>query len=416
MVASLCLAACAVSKIIGFDLPQTRLATDLATVGGEKIQLFIYLIAIPVLGLCFYQRRGLAFPSTAGVGFVALILFAAASTTWSAYPQTSLLRFAQAFSVPILIVLTVDVLGWRNELTILSTVLALAVVLDYVFVALFPAAKHLTDEIDPALVGTWRGVHTHKNVAGGVLAATILIQIDLLRRRFSSGTLLLLIAAIFFLAMTASKTSIAAAGFCVAVYIILPAIYRARAAHLLASLVLICVLTACVAFISAYGDELLAWATERDRFTGRGLLWSMSLHHIWEQPLTGVGFGSFWRVGPAGPSFGFPMADGWSAMAFNGHNGYLDAAAALGLPGLFLVVTVYVVRPWRAATAALAAGVAEGRILTTLIVFLLFHNLFETSFLNGGSELWFVANVVTFCAIAAAKEVNSRPGSDRRAS
>ena len=79
-------------------------------------------------------------------------------------------------------------------------------------------------------------------------------------------------------------------------------------------------------------------------FTGRRQIWEFTLSNIAVRPLQGWGFGAFWRTSH---TLYTSDADTWVPAAAHAHNAYLDTALTLGIPGLFLLILVYIVVPLR---------------------------------------------------------------------
>ena len=72
-----------------------------------------------------------------------------------------------------------------------------------------PTAVHLPGEVDPGLVGDWRGLYGQKNTAGAVCAMTALLFLFTRNGRYNWIGWLVAAAAMGFLVMTRSKTSLA---------------------------------------------------------------------------------------------------------------------------------------------------------------------------------------------------------------
>ena len=133
-------------------------------------------------------------------------------------------------------------------------------------------------------------------------------------------------------------------------------------------------------------------ATGRDMTsTDRTLIWTDMLNDTKASALFGVGVGAFW-VGPIGYDK-YPMPN-WSARTpawrpEEGHNGYIDVYAELGVSGLLLILLVIV--------AGLAGAISEiqnnflyGSLRLTLLFSIIINNITETSFLRGEHGLWFL--------------------------
>jgi O-antigen ligase len=110
---------------------------------------------------------------------------------------------------------------------------------------------------------------------------------------------------------------------------------------------------------------------------------------------TGYGFEAFWG---SSSIQNLPEGMEWAATASHSHNGYLDAALAMGLPGLALLIAVLVIAPLRNFHAADRGG-NNGPLLMALLriwLFGLYLSSMESFFLNRADPLWFTFLVAVF--------------------
>jgi O-antigen ligase len=80
-------------------------------------------------------------------------------------------------------------------------------------------------------------------------------------------------------------------------------------------------------------------------FTGRTEIWQVLLFYTSLKPITGAGFQSFWQLNTDSPALRYGGT--WLNTAFYGHQGYLDLAAAIGIPGIILALGFVIWRPLR---------------------------------------------------------------------
>jgi exopolysaccharide production protein ExoQ len=122
--------------------------------------------------------------------------------------------------------------------------------------------------------------------------------------------------------------------------------------------------------------DVSVFITGDPTFTGRTDIWSFAFDRIAERPLFGYGFHSFWQIGDVSPALRGPP--GFLHVAPNGHNGYIDLMLQVGFLGfaLFLVLLLAVAgrvsrlidaKPWL------------GLFCTSLLVFVILHNLLEST-------------------------------------
>ena len=78
-------------------------------------------------------------------------------------------------------------------------------------------------------------------------------------------------------------------------------------------------------------------------FTGRTDIWQFVSEHVPQRPLTGYGFADV--LGHPEVVYGMGGDEVWANTAGHAHNGYLDLALTIGIPGAALVTLWLVVLP-----------------------------------------------------------------------
>ena len=305
------------------------------------------------------------------------------SLAWAIAPGVALRRLLLTTMVIWTIFLTVDHLGFDATLKTIRAALVGVLVANFAAVALWPSVGiHLTDVTgDPGLVGDWRGVTTHKNFAGAVSAFTVLL-FTLESGGISRWLRLATIAASgFFLVMSGSKTSMGilmVAMGCGLAY----RFYRPHHRVWLAPAFTVAGVAAFVAIQSSW-ERLQAAMDNPYALTGRAQIWPVMTDFISDHWLLGSGYGSFWNIGAASPVYRY--GSGWVSELASGHNGYLDALAQVGVPGLTLIVWAMLLLPTARLIFTRRISSAHGSLLLALIVFCAGHNLTESSLLDRDS-------------------------------
>jgi O-antigen ligase len=88
----------------------------------------------------------------------------------------------------------------------------------------------------------------------------------------------------------------------------------------------------------------------------------------------------------------------WTATAAHSHNGYLDTALGIGLPGLALLIVVLVIAPLRNFHVADRSG-NDGPLTMLLLriwLFGLYLSSLESFFLDRADPLWFTFLMAVF--------------------
>ena len=250
------------------------------------------------------------------------------------------------------IVCVLAVLCLPRDADSFSTALAVTggavLVLSYAGLVLLPdVAMHSAfNTNEPEHAGLWRGIFSHKNVAGPVMARFVFAGIYLMRRRwFISGGLIAL-AALFFVAHTGSKTATALVPL-VVLLVTLPGIFglRSAASLVIGGMILFFFLITLGTVLFEPLATLFKEISPDPTFTGRTAIWQYAIRHIAEQPWTGYGFESFWST-PVVTEAEAPYYLDWDIRgAVHGHNGYIDIALSMGLPALACTIIVLIILP-----------------------------------------------------------------------
>lgn len=336
--------------------------------------------------------------------FVMLIAWCAASVFWAIAPEIAARRFALTLIVTAVAILAVTRLGVDDTLEAIRQALGAILVIDFLAVAFLAGAVHPVGEADPALPGLWRGLHGHKNTAGGIMAVTFIVFYFHAWSGRSWASALMALGAAVFLYKTGSKTSLAFVPLALACgHLVLVASRSLAAAAVTATGGALIGLGA--GWIDVNADRIVGYLDDPTSFTGRNQIWPVLLTYAQDHPALGSGFGSFWSVGPNTPLTAY--ASGWLETVAHGHNGYLDILAQTGAPGLFLAVAALVVWPLASLRHPRSAGPAAANrsLFAALIVFFAAHNLLETSYLDRDNPLWLLTMLVMACLFAL------RPGS-----
>ncbi len=395
-------------SIMGLE-PFVQRSTDLSGAAqGDTLRQMLHLMAF---GFTLVTQRLLTRPeklSTVPLSFVLLLAFCALSVVWAIEPSVSMRRFALTAIIAVQVFVAVHYAGIELTQTMLRAALILLIFASYLVVLLMPQSGiHQPGEIDQALVGNWRGITAQKNQIGSLCAISILIFL------FSPARVKLwlkwgfILATAFFLYKSQSKTSMGVLFVALAAggtYYFFPRSWRT----LLAPMGI--VLLGMVLFLSlgVFSEQIAEYMSDPTALTGRTQIWPPLIDYIGKNPWTGAGFGSFWMVGAASPIGTY--VDNWVAELGNGHNGYLDAAAQLGLGGAALAVFAVFIGPiWRILSSRTIDS-RLGAMVFAILVFVILHNLTETTLLDRDAPLWVITLFAVALGLEGAKVSNGRDG------
>jgi exopolysaccharide production protein ExoQ len=354
---------------------------------GDLARQVCYLIVLAAILAGAYRMRGIDALSALPVVLVVLLAWCGLSAMWSAEPGITVRRAGLAAVLVVSAMLSVEVVGAARTLVLWRWLLLAVLLVNLLSIHFIPQAVHLVGESDPQLVGDWRGLYGHKNIAGSVGAMTAIIFLmspsrTILRKAFDVAVAA---AAAFFTAMTHSKSSLGI----LVVAIVAGGIYRLawrkdidRVMAVVAGAVLA---TAALAFAIADQNAVMRLFEDPEQFTGRTEIWKGEIAYILDHPLLGAGFGTFSGTGGVSPLHDY--VTGWVAEARHGHNGYLQLLVTTGAIGFALAFAALIVSP-AVAFWERRGEIATKALLFALFVFLVLHNLMETDFLEGDGVTW----------------------------
>jgi O-antigen ligase len=332
-------------------------------------------------------------------GFMLLAAWIFATVILSLDPNTSIRRFVLTACVIVVAAAMMLLPKSQNELMRWFSIAALTLLaVCYLGILLTPNLSiHLaTDVQEPALAGNWRGVFGHKNMAAAVMAILLFLGIYIVRSgAWLSGAAIIGLASLFLL-YSAGKSSLT---LCFAVLLLtsLTSVVRSfwlRAVMLLTPLLLLNMLSVGTVVNEGLADIAKMLPLDSS-FTGRTGIWTFALQALQLRLPTGYGFAAFWGNGAIRD---LPEGMEWAALVSHSHNGYLDTALAMGLPGLALLIAVLVIAPLRNFHAADRGG-NNGPLAMALLriwLFGLYLSSMESFFLDRADPLWFTFLVAVF--------------------
>lgn len=279
-------------------------------------------------------------------------------------------------------------------------------------VAMPAVAIHQPGEMEAQHAGLWRGLFTHKNIAGPIMANLSFAGIYLWRRGWRGAGGLMFVLAMIFVFNTGSKTAaatVALAAFLVA----FPGLFGAR---LLVPVLV--VLTFCVMAISTLGivfigpvKHIASVLAPDLTYTGRTTLWEFTGEMIAQRPWTGYGFENFWLTDTVRET-DHPFDREWDiGGAVHSHNGYLDVAIAMGLPALAAAMVAFVVVPLRdyLRVPLYRENVLLADFFMMVVAFTLFNAFLESFFFRRADPVWmFFVMAVFGLRLAARFRVHTR--------
>jgi exopolysaccharide production protein ExoQ len=337
---------------------------------------------------------------------VAALAWCWLSVTWSIAPQVALVRIVLTTMVIWVVFTSVRHLGYARALATIRIVLAIVLLLNYATLLLYPdismthTSRYWSDS-------QWLGMMTHKNHAGALCAFTALLFLFDVDRRWRVPFAGIALAATTFLGFTVSRTAVfcgaaalLAGGLIVARHRTIGIMLQDRRARLLRAggYGLATLFLAMILYFTVREDAFLSLMADPEALSRRTVIWRQLVQTYVEQPLSGIGFGSYWTgANDLGAAAG---QVGWQGKLTQGHNGILDLLVQIGLPGLVLVFLATVVWPIRQIARLIGPLPRPSALMTALLVLCLGSNLAESGLLERDS-LWNVLLMLTLALTAA---------------
>ncbi len=356
---------------------------------GDSIRQILYLASLATIGLAAFDKRGIRALFGVPLPLAMLLIWCCASALWAAAPGVTFRRAGLEFVVVASAILSVDTLGFERSLKLLRNVLALVLIANWISIPIVPQAVHLPGEMDPSLVGNWRGMFFHKNIAGSTTALSAVIFLYYAIERKSLPDLALFAGAVVFTIMTHSKSSIGL----LPVAIFLGSVYRLAwrrdIDRVIVSVVVGLVVIAGIT-LAVIDSDVIARALENpDEFTGRAEIWQGEIAFIRDHLLLGSGFGTFADTGAASPLRDYVSAV-WVLNISHGHNAYLQLFVTIGGIGFVLAMIAFVIQPFGVFVRMKPEALTLAAPLFTIFAFMVLHNMLESDFLEGDGPAWVI--------------------------
>ena len=244
---------------------------------------------------------------------------------------------------------------------------------------------------EPDHAGLWRGIYSHKNVAGAVIGALFFFGVYLMRSKMVWIGLAISALSVIFVLNTGSKTATGLLPL-VTFIVIFGRLLGGR--KLLAFGVFMAIIV--MAFLtlgtilSPTLDSIVQWAAPGTTYTGRMDLWRFALE-VWNgHEWTGFGLNAFWQTEVvAGTERNFELS--WDPRGSpNAHNGYLDIAISMGIPGLVIAVFMLVIQPLfdYARIGRDPESTRLGDTLLMILTYLLLNSFLESFLFERANPIW----------------------------
>jgi O-antigen ligase len=376
---------------------------------GNVIRQAVFLGAFVLIALAAVRAHGFRALNCLPPLFAALLLWCALSASWASSPDVVFRRAVLETIIAMSAMLGVASVGNPRSLALLRGVLGAVLVINWLSIPFIQNAVHLPGELDPRLVGDWRGLYFHKNIAGSVSALTAILFFFQAWKSRPLLNALFSLAAVAFTVMTASKSSLGLLPVALAAGCIYRFAWRRGIDRAILSAALLLAVILAGAVLASWSGDLAHALADPTQLTGRTAIWQGEIGFIRDHLLLGSGFGSFSDTGAASLLHNY-VADAWVLNISQGHNAYLEILVTIGAVGFVLALLVFVAVPARAFWRMGLANLDERAVLFAIFVFMIAHNFLESDFLGGDDPAWIVFLLMLAMLRTGAPKSASTPG------
>jgi exopolysaccharide production protein ExoQ len=362
-------------------------ARDAASAAGDATRQIAFLGTFGLIAFGALRQRGVQVLRAVPPMIVLLLLWCFLTALWNDEPDVVTRRAVLATIFVLSMLFVVDTLGAERTIRLWRNVMIAIIAADIVSVVLVHNAVHQADDLEASLAGAWRGLHSHKNMAGSVAASAVALFFYSALETRRRTDIVLCVASFVFLVMTRSKSSLGllpvamAAGW----------LYRIAMRNTLDRTI---AAVAAALFVLGFGllialewQVLASFLEDPQHFTGRSAIWQAEFAYIRDHPLVGAGFGSFGNTGMRSPIYQYVGA-GWVSQIGEGHSGYLEMLVTLGGIGFAVGMIGLIVVPFLSFWRKDRAASNTNALLFTLFVFDVLHNFMESDFVQVTSAQW----------------------------
>lgn len=385
----------------------------LAAQAGSAGRQFFYFALFGIVTTVVFYMRGLKNLHAISYAYLIACIWCLLSATWAIDPSISIRRSLGMVVVLASMAFSIEILGAQKTVRIMYIFLAAMVVASIVTaslasIPLFSFAVHPANELDPELVGTWKGVFRHKNVTGAVMAYATIIFFHHSWRRRSWLDIVLCLGAVLVLAKTHSKTSLGWVGISLMFSYIL---YRCRVGNpskrILFWYGLILLVATAGMLVAMNWDLVYAYFSDYETLSGRVAIWASIMPYIREHFLLGSGYGSFYAIGEASPMLRLGVNKVVAGVGHS-HSGYFEILLTTGIIGLILALVALVFLPFYRFWTSSERDIPLASMGAGVWFFGVVQNFTEAQFFAPDKESW--SFVVVFILVMHTRFVAAKRG------
>jgi exopolysaccharide production protein ExoQ len=309
-----------------------------------------------------------------------VILFSAG---WSSAPELTLTRTIPLIGTSLFGLYFCVCYSAKQQLNLLGWAFGLVLILSLLFVIALPqygimAGYH---------AGAWRGVYSHKNVLGGMMAISsmtfLLLAMGASRKRWLFG--LGLATSIFLLVMSRSSTPSISLAFTLIVFFAVLHLQGKSTLRVLAISISLPVVLGIGVAAALQAEAVVSFIGKDLTLTGRTYLWVGAWDLILRRPWLGYGYNALWNDWDSESAVVW-QAVGWAAPGT--HNGFLELFLGLGLLGVLIFGWHFLTHLFYNFAIARRPLAPEYYLPLLILLFTLFSNITEAPLLSRNTLYW----------------------------
>ncbi len=382
----------------------------LGTVEGSLFQQLLWPIIVLFVAACVANRWTAVYRQF-DMTFFLFMSWALLTTIFAIAPGVSIRRYIFMLLVVVGVLIAVSSISDQRQLwRALLLCFAITTIYALFYAIVIPRyGLHQALGPEPQLAGLWRGQFAHKNVAAPLFALMIL-TIWRLRNQLSWWyTCSLLPLQAGFLWLTGGKTAIYLT---IPIYLLTEFVTRSRNTIAIWAAVICPLAIANFVTLGSVSNDTARYFASKivgdASFTGRTEIWQVLLYYTSLKPITGAGFQSFWQLSTDSPALQY--GGSWLNTAFYGHQGYLDLAATVGIPGVILALGFVIWRPLRDICAYRDRTNPFFAVYVTMWLMPLYLAVTESNLFDKSDPSWVMMLIGMACLRRMVVEQDKAPG------
>lgn len=344
-----------------------------------------------------WRWKQLLYVATRDIPWLLLTVISIASIFWSAAPQVTLTDIRPFIRASLLGLYLARYYSIKDLIRLLTWIFSIVTILSLVFVLVLPgSATH-----DGSIGSPWRGIFLYKNILARIatLAAMLYltIAIDNRRRRWVALTGFSLAVAL--LLGSQGKTSLASFFILLCLLPIYISVKQNYKLQMALYTVLVLLGGWAVIWSASNFETIIVDGLHKDlTFSGRKIIWDLSLEKAWERPWLGYGYVGFWPSDEAS----YVLNNTWAyeskaaGIRFNAHSNFIDLFLQVGGIGLALYVVNYLTAFLRVAALLSLTRNIEFLWMLQFVVGQTLFNLSDSATLLSGDGLWTIYLSIVF--------------------